>query len=53
MGIIARWVFKGLTMDKGSYNVSDGTIKHPPKGTGKGPKVRSKVVITKAQKKKK
>lgn len=49
MGRITEFLFKSVQTGgdrKGSYNVSTGVIKHPPKGT-KGPKVTSKQKTTK------
>ena len=44
MGKIFDFVFKRLDKNDGGYNVSSGAIYHPPKGKGKSPKVKSKMV---------
>lgn len=36
----------------GGYNISTGAITHPPRGTGKSPKVTSTTRVTKPPKKK-
>jgi hypothetical protein len=49
MGIIAKMLFKSVEIGgkrKGSYDLTNGTIVHPPKGQ-KGPKVKGKTQITK------
>lgn len=54
MGWISEIFFKSVEIGgkrQGSYDMSTGTIKHPPKGT-KGPKVKGKTQTRKADKNK-
>lgn len=46
-----KFLFGGVEVDGGSYNVSNGTIKHPPKGKGKV-KVKTKTKYEPGKKKK-
>jgi len=46
VGWITKFIFKSVEVGgkrQGSYDLSTGVIKHPPKGT-KGPKVKAKTV---------
>jgi len=51
MGRVFEFVFKSVTVGGkrgGSYNLSNGTIVHPTKQSGKkSPKVKSKTKVTK------
>lgn len=52
MGWISKILFKSVEIGgdrQGSYDMSTGVIKHPPKGT-KGPKVKGKTQNTKGKK---
>lgn len=51
MGKIFEFILKSVEVGgdrKGNYNISNGNITHPPKGT-KGPKVKTKMVVRKKE----